>query len=142
MCKAKDGDRVKIHYVVRLEDGDIISKTKDDQPFEFTIGDNRVIARIEENIIGMEAGERKTMAVPPDEAYGHWQRELVTKIKKGDLPQNLKPRIGQRLIIQQPDGEHVHLAVTDIDEDTVTLDGNHPLAGQILTISVLLVAIA
>lgn len=142
MDKAKLGDRVKVHYVVRLEDSEIIGKTKEGRPFEFTIGVNSVIARIEESIIGMEVGERKTITIPPEEAYGHRQRELITKIKKGDLPQNLKPSIGQRLIVRQPDGDHVHLVISDMDQDTVTLDANHPLAGQTLTFSVLLVAIA
>jgi FKBP-type peptidyl-prolyl cis-trans isomerase 2 len=142
MSHAKDGDTVKVHYTGRLENGEVFANSKDGEPLEFTIGSGEFITGLEKGIIGMEVREAKTIAVPPEKAYGPRSKELIVKIRKADLPEQISLAIGLQLRLQRPDGSHIDLLITDMDEDTVTLDANHPLAGNTLVFNVELVEIA
>ncbi len=142
MRHAKDGDKVKVHYTGRLENGEVFANSKDGEPLEFTIGSGELITGLEKGIIGMEVREAKTITVPPEEAYGPRSKELVAKIRKADLPEQISPAIGLELRLRRPDGSHIDLQITDMDEDTITLDANHPLAGNTLVFNVELVEIA
>jgi len=141
MSPAKNGDTVKVHLTGRLENGEVFSKPED-EPFEFTLGSGELIPGFEKGIVGMEAGQTKTIAVPPEEAYGPRNEELMVDVKKTTLPENITPVIGQQLQIRQRSGDLLKVTVAGVDEDTVTLDANHPLAGNTLLFEVKLVEIA
>jgi len=141
MSPAKNGDTVKIHLTGRLENGEVFSKPED-KPFEFTLGSGELIPGFEKGIVGMEVGQTKTIAVPPEEAYGPRNEELMVDVKKTTLPENITPVIGQQLQIRRRSGDLLKVTVAGVDEDTVTLDANHPLAGNTLLFEVKLVEIA
>ena len=141
MTQAKTGDTVKVHYTVKFDDGSVFDTSVEKEPLQFTIGAGLVIPGFDEAAIGMTAGESKTTVIPPDKAYGSRMEELVVEVKKGDFPPNINPEIGQRFQISQPDGQTAVVVVIAISESSVTLDGNHPLAGKELTFDIQMVEI-
>jgi peptidylprolyl isomerase/FKBP-type peptidyl-prolyl cis-trans isomerase SlpA len=141
MSQAKNGDAVKVHFTGRLENGEIFGKSDEDQPFEFTLGESQIITGVEQGILGMEVGEKKTVEVPPEQAYGPKRDELFVEVKKSDLPEGIEPAVGDPLRIRNSDGSDTRVFIADIGEDTVTLDGNHPLAGLTLFFDLELVEI-
>ncbi|MBW2645899.1 MAG: peptidylprolyl isomerase [Deltaproteobacteria bacterium] len=142
MSQAKNGDEVKIRYTGKLHDGTVFDSSQDRPPLEFKIGGGSVIPGFEQSVVGMETGDTKTITIPPEEAYGPRREELVVNVKSADFPEHITPSVGQRLQISQPDGNVANVMIADIKEDMVTLDANHPLAGQTLTFDIELVAIA
>lgn len=141
MSKVKDGDTVKVHYTGKLENGDVFDSSKENGPFEFTVGDKAVIPGFEKGVVGMGVGDTKTIEIPPEEAYGAKQDELVVMVSKSDFPEDITPSVGQRLQIKQQDGHAVIVTITDLTEDSITLDANHPLAGYTLFFDVEIVDI-
>jgi len=110
-------------------------------PLVFTIGDGQIIPAFEKALIGMKAGEKKTINLQAEEAFGPYVEELVTTVEKSQLPPNLEIEKDQQLQIQQPDGQIILVKVVDINEDKVTFDANHPLAGKDITFDIDLVEI-
>ena len=141
MNKVKNGDRVKIHYTGTLKDGEIFDTSRERQPLEFIIGNREMMPGLETRVIGMEAGEKKSIEVPPEEAFGPRQEELVVEVKKSNLPDHIEPCLGQKLQMQDANGNHIELAITEIKEESITLDANHPLAGHTLFFDLELVEI-
>ncbi len=141
MSKAKNGDSVKVHYTGQLISGDVFDTSKDRQPLEFEIGSGKVIPGFEKGVIDMEVGESKRITIEPEEAYGQRREELVVNIMKSDLPDHITPTVGQQLHMRQRDGSSVNVIIADIDEDNVTIDSNHQLAGHTLYFDVELVEI-
>jgi len=142
MSQAKDGDKVKVHYTGKLEDGSVFDSSKDRDPLEFVLGSGSVIPGFDNGIKGMEVGGTKTITIPEKEAYGERRTELVTVVQKSDFPPHVTPEIGKKLQIGQPDGRVLNVAITEIDGEDVTLDANHPLAGKTLIFEIELVEIA
>jgi FKBP-type peptidyl-prolyl cis-trans isomerase 2 len=138
--KAKAGQTVKVHYSVRKENT-LYGSSKDGQPIRFKIGSGDVISGMESGAIGMEAGEVKTITVPPEEAFGSVRNNLVRTVKKYKLPERFDPAIGKILRLKRPSGKVQRWKVTDITDDTVTLDANHPLAGQTINLDLEMVEI-
>jgi peptidylprolyl isomerase len=132
MSKVKDGDIVKVHYTGKLENGDVFDSSREKEPFEFTVGNKAVIPGFEKGVVGMGVGDTKTIEIPPEEAYGAKQDELVVVVNKSEFPDDITPSVGQRLQIKQQDGNPVVVTITDLTEDSITLDANHPLAGYTL----------
>jgi len=132
MSKVKDGDTVKVHYTGKLENGDVFDSSREKEPFEFTVGNKAVIPGFEKGLVGMGVGDTKTIEIPPEEAYGSKQDELVVVVNKSEFPDDITPSVGQRLQIKQQDGNPVVVTITDLTEDSITLDANHPLAGYTL----------
>lgn len=142
MTKAKKGDTVQVHYVGMLSDGSVFDSSLDREPLEFTVGDRQVIAGFEQAVMGLEKGQKATVSIPPDEAYGPYVSELAGTIERSQLPENITPEVGMLLQVVSEDSQDVnHVTITGVDEKTVTLDGNHPLAGQNLTFEIELVDI-
>jgi FKBP-type peptidyl-prolyl cis-trans isomerase 2 len=141
MAEAKNGDTVKVHYTGKLEDGTVFDSSKGGDPLEFTLGQNQVIPGFEQAVVGMEPGDSKTAQLPPEEAYGPRYDEMVIEVEKQQIPEQIDPQVGQRLQIRQADGRAIGVTVTDVTEEKVTLDGNHPLAGQDLKFDIELVDI-
>jgi len=130
MSVARNGDTVKVHCMGRLEDGQEVCNTRKDQPLQLTIGNGDFLPGIESEIVGMLIGDTKAIAIPPEEAYGRRIEELVVEVKKKDLSDDILPHIGHEIQYKQPDGEQVNMTITEIDQDTVAIDANHPLAGH------------
>lgn len=141
MAQATEGDTVSIHYTGRLDDGTVFDTSEERDPLEFTLGDGRVIPGFEEAVSGMEPGETKTATIPADDAYGPRREDLVMKVDREQLPEDMDPDVGQRLGMRTSDGETVEVRVTATDDQAVELDANHPLAGQDLTFDIELVRV-
>ena len=129
MREARKGDAVKVHYTGKTEKGDVFDTSTGGDPFQFTIGAGETMAGIEDSVIGMEVGDKKSIELSPDEAFGARQKDLAVRVKRQNLPDDIIPAVGQRLQIRQEDGNPVIVTITDMNEDVVTLDANHPLAG-------------
>lgn len=141
MEKVKQGDTVKVHYTGRLNDGTIFDSSKGRDPLEFKMGSNQIIAGFEKAVVGMEIGESKTVDVPSTEAYGPRSKELVQEIDRSKVPPDLELEVGQQLQMTSGQDQKVVVTVTDLSDQTVTLDANHPLAGQDLSFEIELVEI-
>ncbi len=141
MSEAKNGDTVRVHYTGKLEDGTIFDSSRDRAPLEFTIGGGEVIEGFEKGIVGMSVGSTKVLSIPPEDAYGPRREDLVLFVNKSEFPEHINPTVGQQLQVRQPNGAIIDLVVTEMNEDTVTLDANHPLAGQTLIFDVELMEI-
>jgi FKBP-type peptidyl-prolyl cis-trans isomerase 2 len=141
MAQAKSGDKVQVQYVGKLNDGSKFDETSQEKPLEFTIGDGQIIEGFEEAIVGMEEGEEKSVTIPVDKAYGERRPDLVLKVEKERLPENLDPQVGEQLQIPQNEGNPVVVTVTEVTDNDITIDANHPLAGQDLTFDLKLVGV-
>ena len=141
MSAVKTGDTVKIHCTGRLEDGQEICNTKKDQPLQFTVGRGDFLPGLEAEILGMQVGETKAVRIPPEEAYGRRIEALKVEVKKKDLSDDILPHIGHEIEYKQLDGAQVNMTITEIDQDTVAIDANHPLAGHQLFFDIELLAI-
>lgn len=138
---AKNGDTVKVHYTGRLEDGTVFDTSIGSEPLEFTLGQSQLIPGFEQAVIGMQVGESKTVTIPADEAYGPRRDDMVLEVDKDELPDDLEPEVGMYLQMNQGDGGMVVVTITEVSETTITIDANHPLAGQDLTFDIELVEI-
>ena len=133
MAQAKAGDRVKINFIGKLEDGSVFANTADSEPLEFKLGENKIIPGIENAVEGMNVGESRTVNVNSEQAYGQHRDELVEEVSRDMFPKNVEPKVGQRFEVPQQVGQPMVVRVIDVSEQAVTLDGNHPLAGRDLT---------
>lgn len=141
MTEAKNGDTVRVHYTGKLNDGTVFGTSVERDPLEFTIGEKQVIPGFEQAVVGMQPGESKTTKIMADNAYGQRREEMVVVVGRDDFPADLEPEVGQQLRVVQSDGTKVPVSVTDVSESSVTLDGNHPLAGADLTFNIELLEI-
>lgn len=143
MSEAKQGDTVKVHYTGRLDDGTQFDSSLERQPLEFVVGEGRVIPGFEEAVVGMNAGDTKTVSIPPEQAYGPRNDQAVQDVPKSALPEEIQNglQLGMQLQANDPNGRPLMLTVTAITEDNITVDANHPLAGQVLTFDLELVEI-
>ncbi len=141
MTQAKNGDTVKVHYTGKLDNGTVFDTSENREPLEFTVGEGQVIPGFENAVVGMQPGESKTAQIPADEAYGEHHEEMVIQVPRDQFPPDVEPEVGQQLQVRQQNGQSFVVNVTDVSDDTVTLDANHPLAGQNLTFDISLVDI-
>ena len=142
MSTAKQGDTIQIHYTGTLDDGTVFDSSEGRDPLAFTLGEGQVIPGFERAALGMETGETKTTRIESDDAYGDHNDELVLEVPREQLPDGLEVEVGTALQLQQPDGRAVPVTVAALDDATITLDANHPLAGEALTFELTLVEIA
>ncbi len=130
MEKAKQGDRVKVHYKGYLDDGTVFDSSFDQDPLEFTIGAGEIIPGFENAVVGMEIGETKTVDIPAQDAYGEYNDMARLEVPRENLPENINPEIGMVLQLTTPQNNTVLVRVIDMNDEIVTLDANHPLAGK------------
>ncbi len=141
MPKVENGNRVKVHYKGTLEDGTVFDTTEGREPFEFTLGEDQLIPGFAGAVIGMDTGEKKTVKIAPEMAYGPRIDDLEVKLEKAHLPKDAKLEVGQKVRVG-PDEEHkTDFLITEVSDGSVTLDANHPLAGQDLTFEIEVVGI-
>ncbi len=142
MAVAAAGNRVKVHYTGTLQDGTPFDSSVGGEPLEITIGEGGLIPAFEQSLIGMESGESKTIQITAEDAYGSHDGELVHQVPREMIALDVEMEVGLPLQAQGPEGQVVHMAVVAFDEETVTVDANHPLAGQDLTFAIEMVEVA
>ncbi len=142
MSQAKQGDTVKVHYKGILEDGTVFDSSYEKEPLEFTIGDGRIIPGFENAVLGMNQGESKSIKVGPEEGYGDYQEQGKVEVERANMPEDIQPELGMMLQLNTPEEKVVYVTVTDLDDEKVTLDANHPLAGKDLHFDIGLLEIA
>jgi peptidylprolyl isomerase len=130
MIKAQTGDTVKVQYTGRLTDGTVFDTSPEGKPLHFIIGKKEVIPGFDRAVTGMYRGEKKTAIIPADEAYGAHDESLVTAMPRSELPAAVDFQVGRQLEVTTQSGDKFLVLVADLNEDTVILDANHPLAGQ------------
>ena len=136
---AKNGDRVRVHYTGRLEGGQVFDTSREGEPLEFTVGADDIIQGFSEAVRGMRVGESKTVEIAPDDAYGPRRDGLVTSVSRESAQFPLEPQVGMRFGLPLQDGGQLEVVVTEVTDTHVTIDGNHPLAGQKLIFDIELV---
>ena len=141
MSNAKTGDTVKIHYTGTLDDGTQFDSSAGRDPLEFELGGGQVIPGFDSAVEGMAVGDNKNVRIEPDQAYGERHEQLVQEVPRSALPDDLEPEVGMGLQSQSPDGQVMMLMVTEVGDDSITVDANHPLAGQALNFDIELVEI-
>ena len=134
----KQGDQVEIEYVGRLEDGTVFDTTDGKGSFRFEAGSDHIITGMSAAVVGMQVGDTKTVAIPPEEAYGPRNDDLVMRVPRERIPP--ETQVGDALSDGNPGGRTWF--VQELTEQETVLDGNHPLAGKTLIFEVKLVAIA
>ncbi len=138
---AKNGDRVRVHYTGRLEDGQEFDSSRGGDPLEFTIGAGEVIPGFDEGVSGMTPGETKTVEIEPEDAYGQPREQLVGTISREAAQFPVEPQVGMYFLLPLPDGNQLEVTVTEVTDFHVTVDGNHPLAGKKLIFDIELLEI-
>ncbi len=141
MSQAKTGDSVKIHYTGTLDDGTQFDSSAGRDPLAFELGSGQVIPGFDKAVDGMTVGDSKTVNIPAEDAYGPHQTAMVQDVPKSALPDDMEPAEGMGLQAQGPDGQLVNLVITDVKEESITVDGNHPLAGKALNFDIELVSV-
>jgi FKBP-type peptidyl-prolyl cis-trans isomerase 2 len=139
--KAKEGDVVKVHYTGKLKDESVFDSSQNSDPLEVTLGTGQVIPGFEKAVVGMDVGDSKTVEIAAEDAYGSYRDELVVEIDKERIPEDLTVEVGQQLVLRQAEGPPIRVKVKNMTEQSVTLDANHPLAGQDLIFEVQLIKI-
>lgn len=168
MAQAKNGDKVKIDYTGKLEDGTVFDSTLEEEctdgcdsddcgeecgddecgcgghetgPMELTIGEGELFPQVDEALIGMAPGETKSVIIPAADAFGEYDKDKVFTVPRSDMPDDLQPEVGDELVLTNEDDEDLGVQVVEITEENITFDSNHPLAGEDLTFDITLVEI-
>ena len=141
MTQAKAGDTVRIHYTGTLDDGSVFDSSDGREPLEFKLGSGQIIPGLDKALPGMSVGDTKVVEVPAAEAYGDHNPEGLQQVPRAQVPEHIPLDPGTRLQVQTPDGQALPVTVTDVTEEVVVLDANHPLAGRDLTFDIELVEI-
>ena len=168
MAQVKQGDKVRIDYTGRLEDGTVFDSTIEEElghdqcdsddcgdecddegcgcghesgPMELTVGEGELFSQVDEALIGMSPGDKKTVTIPAVDAFGEYDKDKVFTVPRGDLPEDLQPEVGDELVLTNEDDEDLGVQVVEVTKDGVTFDSNHPLAGEDLTFEVTLLEI-
>jgi len=130
MIQVKENNTVKVHYIGKLSDGQVFDSSEGKEPLEFTLGQGRLIPGFEKGLMDMKLNEKKTITVSKEEAYGEPQEGLIQEVQKSQLPPDMTPEVGMGLISKSEDGQEMNLVIVEVKEETIIIDGNHPLAGK------------
>ena len=142
MQQVKNGDTVKVHYHGRLTDGTPFDSSEGREPLEFEVGSSMVIKGFDDGVVGMQVGDKRTLEIPAEEAYGDKNPEMLVEFPLDQFPEDMKPEVGMRLNMTNGGGQVVPVMIAEVMEDSVLLDANHPLAGEPLVFDIELVEIA
>ncbi|HYJ37012.1 MAG TPA: peptidylprolyl isomerase [Chitinophagaceae bacterium] len=141
MQEAKNGNQVKVHYHGRLDDGTTFDSSEGRSPLQFEVGAGQVIKGFEDGVLGMKAGEKKTIHISVHEAYGEKSEDMIIEFPLDQFPPDMKPEIGMQLNLRGQDGRSFPVVISEVKKDLVVLDGNHPLAGKDLIFDIEMVEI-
>jgi len=137
----KKGNRIKVQYTGTLQDGTIFDKSKEGEPLEFTVGSGQIIPGFDKAVEGMKLNEEKKVTLKTEDAYGKRDETAIREFPKNSLPENFKPEKGVMIKLQDQTGRAMPGTVTDITENSITVDLNHPLAGKDLTFDIKVIGI-
>jgi peptidylprolyl isomerase len=141
MQQVKKGDKVKVHYHGKLTNGETFDSSEGRQPLEFEVGSGSVIKGFDDGVTGMEIGQKKTINIPVDEAYGQKNPEMLIEMPKDRFPADMELEVGMPLMMSNGEGQNFQVIINEIQEESVILDANHPLAGEELIFDLELVDI-
>jgi len=130
MSQVKENNTVKVNYTGKLSDGQVFDSSEGKEPMEFTLGQGQLIPGFEKGLIDMKLNEKKTITIAKEEAYGEINNDLIQEVEKTQLPQDMTPEVGMGLVSKSPDGQEMNLLVVEVREESIVIDGNHPLAGK------------
>lgn len=142
MQQVKNGDTVRVHYHGKLNDGSTFDSSEGREPLEFTVGSGQVIKGFDNAMLNMTPGEKKTVNIPVDQAYGQRTQEMMMEYPKAEFPADMTPQVGMELHMSDNMGNVFPVVIAEIKDEIVLLDANHPLAGHDLTFEIELVSIA
>ena len=142
MQQVKKGDKVKVHYHGKLHSGETFDSSTGRDPLEFEVGSGAVIKGFDEGVTGMSVGEKKTVNIPYDEAYGPRNPEMVIEVGKDKFPEDMQIELGMPLVMSDGQGHQFQVTIVEIKDESVMLDANHPLAGKDLIFDLELVDIS
>lgn len=140
--QAKDGDKVKVHYHGKLSNGETFDSSQGREPLEFTVGEGQVIKGFDEGVRGMQVGDKKTVEINSEDAYGSKDEKNIIEFPRNQFPPDMKAEKGMQLMLSSGDGQQFPVVVVDIKDDVIVLDANHPLAGQKLIFDIEMMDIA
>ena len=141
MQQVKNGDVVKVHYTGKLTDGEQFDSSKGREPLEFIVGAGQMIKGFDKAMPGMSVGEKKTISIAPEDAYGEKNEEAIIEFPRENVPVDMPLEVGMKLELRSENGEPIPVTIDDIREDIVVLDANHSLAGKELVFDIELVEI-
>ncbi|WP_045215293.1 FKBP-type peptidyl-prolyl cis-trans isomerase [Desulfonatronovibrio magnus] len=136
MSKVQDGTKVKVHYTGKLNDGTVFDTSKERDPLEFTVGQGQVIQGFEDAVRGMETGDSKEVTVACEQAYGQRREDMILEVPKDKFPSEIPMTVGQQLMLRHPEGQEFPAFIVEVKDEAVTLDANHPLAGEELNFEI------
>ena len=139
--KVKKGDTIRVHYTGKLEDGQEFDSSLKRDPLQFEVGTGSMIKGFENAVLDLKPGDKKTVTIVPEEAYGERDENLLIKMPKKSVPEGVTPEVGMRLQIANKQGQAVPVVVTEVLDDSLRLDANHPLAGKTLVFDIEVVEI-
>ena len=141
MQQAQNGDTVKVHYHGKLRSGETFDSSNGREPLEFTLGSGQVIPGFDDGVTGMKVGDKKTIEIPVDQAYGQKREDMLFEFPKTQFPDDVTPQVGDQLMMSDGSGQQFPVTIAEVKEESVVLDANHPLAGQDLIFDLELVEI-
>ena len=141
MQQVKSGDTVNVHYHGKLTDGSTFDSSEGREPLEFEVGSGSVIPGFDAGVTGMVVGDKKTVTIPADEAYGQKQAEMIMEFPMDRFPEDMNPEVGMQLNMSNGSGQNFPVVIREVREESVMLDANHPLAGEELIFDLELVEI-
>ena len=136
MNTIKQGDVVRVHYTGRLTNGEQFDSSAGREPLEFTVGAGQMIAGFDAGVVGMAIGDKKVINIEAANAYGEWSEENTIAFPKENIPTDLDLKPGMELTMRSPEGHPFNVVVTEILDDAVVLDANHPLSGKELVFDI------
>ena len=139
--KVKKGDTIRVHYTGKLEDGQEFDSSLKRDPLQFQVGTGSMIKGFENAVLDLKPGDKKTVTIVPEEAYGERDENLLIKMPKKSVPEGVTPEVGMRLQLANQQGQAVPVVVTEVLDDSLRLDANHPLAGKTLVFDIEVVEI-
>lgn len=139
---AKNGDTLKVHYRGALDDGTEFDSSRGRQPLEFILGEKTLIPGFEKAVLGLEAGDKTTVRIPPAEAYGEKDENLIFSIPRAEAPADFIPAAGQEVQLQLSDGNVANAVIARVTDEEIFLDANPRLAGEALTFEIEVLEIA
>ncbi len=142
MQQVKKGDTVKVHYHGKLTDGSVFDSSEGRDPLEFEVGSGMVIQGFDNGVLGLTVGEKRTVHIPVDQAYGPKREDLLMEFPLDRFPDDIKPEAGMVLNMSNGEGQQMPVVIAEVKDEVVILDANPPLAGQDLVFDIELVEIS
>jgi peptidylprolyl isomerase len=137
----ENGHKISVHYTGTFEDGEQFDSSRERGPLDFEVGAGQMIKGFDLAVVGMKVGESKTITLPPEEAYGSKNEEMLVEVKRENFPEGMELEVGMQLQLTNQDGQPVPAVVANIGEEEVTMDVNHPMAGKTLIFDIEIVEI-